>query len=377
MNVPCAERRIQSAVENFREAAIFSERWPQALDSVAECLNSDGATLLMPPSRAPLIAFSASIETRFQSKYFSLPFPDPREQRVNPRLQEGFKSDHAYFSSQEIARDPYYQEFLVPCGFGWHAVATLGSGLVISLKRGGKRGSYGETELAALNTALPWLRGASRVASTIWRSNLSGQLRLLERIDRGAILIDARGRVLDMNACVELGDGLDISGGSLQATRPADRMRLNRFLAAAIDSSRPPAAGSSALVLARPSGLRAWLLDAIACTDAVRSLHSRAAALVLITDVERDSRLNQCLLRDMFGLTTTETRLAGEIISGKSLREAAGRISISEAHARQRLKVIFRKTSTHRQGELVALLAKLRSPAEAYSIGRRGTVPTY
>jgi hypothetical protein len=34
-------------------------------------------------------------------------------------------------------------------------------------------------------------------------------------------------------------------------------------------------------------------------------------------------------------------------------------MAISEGHARQRLKIVFNKTSTSRQGELIALLAKL------------------
>jgi DNA-binding CsgD family transcriptional regulator len=337
---------------------VLPERWPQALDLIAGRLNSDGATLLVTPTRPHLVASSKSLAP-FIQQHFALPFPDPREQRVCPRLDDGFMPDHAFFSSREIDRDPYYQEFLVPRGYGWNAAAELGDGLLLSLKRGAKRGPYDETELATLNSVLPWLRAASRVASMTWRSTLSSQLRVLERIDRGAILIDEHARVLDLNSCIELGDGLDIAGGSLQATRPADRQRLHRYLAAILDPDRLPSHDSSTLTISRPSGLRPWLLDAIACTDALRSLHSRAAALVLITDMERPVRLNRDLLRDMFGLTSTEARLACQMVAGRSLQQAAASLNISEGHARQRLKAIFGKTGTARQVELVALLAKL------------------
>jgi DNA-binding CsgD family transcriptional regulator len=46
-------------------------------------------------------------------------------------------------------------------------------------------------------------------------------------------------------------------------------------------------------------------------------------------------------------------------VEGLSLRQAAARLSITEGHARQRLKTIFQKTDTSRQGELIALLSKL------------------
>jgi len=359
LDVPWAVNNIRAAVEQFRDAAIFPERWPQALDVMADHLSSDGVSLVLSPTRQHMVASSTSLKPFIQQHYFSLPFPDPREQRVCPQLCEGFMPDRAYFSPQEIARDPYYQEFLVPSGFGWNAAAALSDGLLISLKRGAARGPYNETEISTLNSALPWLRSASRAASIIWQHTLSSQLRMLERIDRGAILIDNHGHVLDMNSCVELGDGLDISGGLLQTTRVADRLRLQGYLAAIVDPDRPPSTGSKMLSLPRPSGQRPWVIDAIACSDALRSLHSRAAALILITDIERPLRLNRDLMCAMFGLTSTEARLAHEIVAGRSLQQAAENLHISVGHARQRLKAIFSKTGTARQVELVALLAKL------------------
>jgi DNA-binding CsgD family transcriptional regulator len=350
---------LQVAVEGFREAAILPRLWPEALEVVAESLNSSAATLVLTPTRAPLITFSAGVEAFMRQQYFSLPFPDPRENRVSPAMGEGFKGDHAFFSSHEIAREPFYQDFLIPCGFGWNAAAALGGGLLLSLKRAFERGPYEEAELALLNQALPGFRAASRVASMTWSSTLSGQMSLLERIDRGAILIDVRGRVMQVNDCVQFGDGLDVVGGALHVPKPSDRQRLQKFIAISVDPEAQLAGGPNTLILPRPSGRRAWVLDAIACTDALRSLHSRAAALVLITDVERPARASQNLLREMFGLTLAEAKLARHFMIGHSLAQAAATLGISEGHARQRLKSIFRKTDTCGQVELVALLTKL------------------
>jgi DNA-binding CsgD family transcriptional regulator len=116
---------------------------------------------------------------------------------------------------------------------------------------------------------------------------------------------------------------------------------------------------SRTIALPRPSGLRPWLLDGIACTDAVRSLHSHAAALVLVTDLERPLHPSAEVLRQLFGLTPTESKLACALLAGESLQKVSQRLAISEGHARQRLKAIFAKTGTSRQAELTALLAKL------------------
>jgi hypothetical protein len=52
-------------------------------------------------------------------------------------------------------------------------------------------------------------------------------------------------------------------------------------------------------------------------------------------------------------------KLGTDFAALAALQHAAARLAISEGHARQRLQDIYHKTDTSRQGELVALLAKL------------------
>ncbi len=172
------------------------------------------------------------------------------------------------------------------------------------------------------------------------------------------MMVDSRARVLELNACVRLGDGLHVSGGVLHASSAADRRRLQNFLSRIMAPAEHLRPAPATLTLPRPSGLRPWLLDGMACNDTVRGPQGHAA-LLLITDVEQPSRLSPELLAQVFGLTSTEARLAIELASGKSLYDVATHLAISAGHARQRLKAIFCKTGTSRQGELIALLAKL------------------
>jgi DNA-binding CsgD family transcriptional regulator len=357
---------VQTAVEQFREAAMLPRLWPQALESLACVFNSDAATLILTPTTQSTLIGSASLAPTMRD-YFRSPIPDPRETRVTPGLREQFMPDSAYFSRYEISRDPYYQEFLAPRGLAWNATAALGPDLLISVKRGKQRGPYEGADLTALNYSLSRLRAASRMASMNWQSEFSGRLSAFERLGRGALLIDARGRVLEFNACVRFGDGLDVVGGYLTTARSADRSALERFLSAVIlGGTRAPAAATT-LALAHKAGPRPIVIDGIACTDAMRSLHFRAAALLLVTDLNRRMRLSDGILRSVFGLTTTEARLARNLADGSSLREASVHLGISEAHARQRLKSVFVKTGTKRQGELLILIARL---------GDRGSIAT-
>jgi DNA-binding CsgD family transcriptional regulator len=171
------------------------------------------------------------------------------------------------------------------------------------------------------------------------------------------MLIDAHARVIQFNACVRFGDGLDVAAGYLQASR-TQRERLQLFLAAV---TRLDSGAAMTLALQRPSGLRPWLIDGIGCSaQSTESDEQPArAALLMITDVERPPRLSVQLLSELFGFTATEAKVARELISGRSLQDISAFLDISEGHARQRLKAIFDKTGTSRQGELIALLARL------------------
>jgi DNA-binding CsgD family transcriptional regulator len=60
-----------------------------------------------------------------------------------------------------------------------------------------------------------------------------------------------------------------------------------------------------------------------------------------------------------FGLTQTEAKLAALMAEGRSLEDIAGQRQTSLTTVRSQFKAVFAKTGTHRQSELVALLAKL------------------
>ena len=64
------------------------------------------------------------------------------------------------------------------------------------------------------------------------------------------------------------------------------------------------------------------------------------------------------VLRDRFRLTPSEARLALRLVTGESLRSAALALNVSYETARTALKVIFTKTGTHRQSELVIVILR-------------------
>ena len=80
-------------------------------------------------------------------------------------------------------------------------------------------------------------------------------------------------------------------------------------------------------------------------------------ALLIVRDLEAGSTLTPKLLQRLFGLSSSEARLADAIARGLSLRDAAAERGIAYETARSQLKSVFMKTNCGRQSELVALIA--------------------
>lgn len=71
-------------------------------------------------------------------------------------------------------------------------------------------------------------------------------------------------------------------------------------------------------------------------------------------------------VRESFGLTPAETRLAARLKDGLSLKEAADDMSVSLNTVRNQLRAIFEKMGLNRQSELVRALTQLGALAQAF-----------
>lgn len=350
-----------TAIDRFFDAALHPEDWPSALEAIAGSLDADGATLIFGPATRDTLVESIGIRD-YVADYFAngLNF-DPREQRVRAGVGEGFLADARHFTEDEIRRDPFYR-YLRKHRLGWHAVACLAdrpAPIVLSLKRG-DRGPFERSEVEKLDEMLPHLRAATNAARLTWSMALDDQMATLARVGHHAVLLDRQGRATATSPGFVPGDGLQVRGRHLVASYANDQAMLDRVVGIATAGERPsdlPA--PPAAILHRPSGRHALIARAMPLDRARQSLMAPSVAILVVTDLDRASRPDAAAIRGVFGLTPKEAELAAALSAGKTVEEAAEILNISTAHARQRLKIVLSKTQTHRQSELIALLARL------------------
>jgi DNA-binding CsgD family transcriptional regulator len=80
---------------------------------------------------------------------------------------------------------------------------------------------------------------------------------------------------------------------------------------------------------------------------------------MLLFEPRSDEPPDPAFLRDTFGLTLGEARVAALVGFGMAPRAAAEKLGIAESTARTVLKRVFDKVGVSRQSELVALLARV------------------
>jgi DNA-binding CsgD family transcriptional regulator len=88
-----------------------------------------------------------------------------------------------------------------------------------------------------------------------------------------------------------------------------------------------------------------------------------ATAIVLVADPEAAAPAPGAPLRELYGLTGAEARVAAALLDHERLANVAAALRVSLATVRTLLQRAFEKTDTHRQADLVRLMLAHRSPA--------------
>jgi DNA-binding CsgD family transcriptional regulator len=357
---------FESLTEAFMAAAVDPSRWDAAMDAAAKATGSFGAIVAPLRGRLPLFPQSDSLQ-RIRETYVrdGWVHRDERYRSVPTAMRRGVASEFDFTTTEEIARNAYYQEFLAPYGQRWFAGVKVGEGediWVLSLQRSIAQGPFLPDELDSLAGLSRRLAGAAKLARAFGFARMEAALDAFEASHSPVAMIDRMGEVLRLNRCAER-----LLGPDLQVTRRRI-ISLSRDATAALDRAlqdliwrRGAEALQPAIVLPRQNG-RPIVAYPSRLSNAVREGFALVQGFVVFADLEaRLAPLAADLLR-VFGLTAAEARLADRLLAEESLEAAAESLSVAYSTARNQLRAIYQKTDTHSQGQLIALIARLARP---------------
>jgi len=359
--------RLQSIGNRLGEAVIDPAMWPLLMADVCDASGATGACLLQSDIRTPDVPMTASAREFFKS-YFDnhLHENDIRAVRGVPLLLAGRQvvTDQDLFTSEsEMLRDPLYVH-LDRYGLRWFAAVGFFAGSALwgfSMQRTVGEGAFDEDEKTALGHLSQRLTETATLSTAVGRVVLSNVTNALGFIKRAAIALDRFGSVLSVNPLAEsILAGADIRMVSQRLVMRDRRAQsiFNDFLDRMRIATDLDALAVAPIVIRREG--RPIVIRVLPVDGAARSPFLGARAILILSGVEESEAEQLAMLRQAFRLTPSEARIAVCLADGKSLEEAAQEMAIAQETVRSHLKSIFRKTGTHRQGELVALVARLR-----------------
>jgi DNA-binding CsgD family transcriptional regulator len=274
-------------------------------------------------------------------------------------------------SRSEFENTAFYNEFFAPqhADYALFANVAKESAAVagIGFYRPGSAGRFERGEERLLSALAPHLHRAVALNLRLARLEMqrAGAAEMLNRCDHGALLVDAKARILFANAAAETllrrGAGLRVKDGRLSTCMAAETAALRGMIAGAKDGTR---GGSLTL---RRENRRSLTLLVFPFRTGPAWLAQRPAAIVFVRDPEASTLPSRDEIRMLFGLTPAQAGLAREIVQGDGVPAAAERLGISRATAHTHLLEVFQKTGTNRQAELARIILQQSFPKHDFS----------
>jgi DNA-binding CsgD family transcriptional regulator len=360
--------RLQSISNRLGDAVIDPAMWPVLMQDICSASGAMGACLLQSDVRTPDVPMTGSAREYFKS-YFDNHYneADIRAVRAVPLLMAGRQvvSDQDIFTSEsEMLRDPLYAH-LNSYGLRWFAAVGFFAGPALwgfSIQRTIGEGAFDESEKIALAHLSQRLTETATLSTSVGRVVLSNVTNALAFIKRPAIALDRFGAVLDVNPVAEVifaDDDINLVGQRLVIRDKPAQSAFNAFLDRLRTATDRDALAVAPIVIQREAKLPI-VVRVLPVDGAARSPFLGARAILIFSGFDETEAEQLTTLRQAFQLTPSEARLALCLAGGKSLEEAAQEMAIAQETARSHLKSVFRKTATHRQGELIALVGRLR-----------------
>jgi DNA-binding CsgD family transcriptional regulator len=369
----------QDLIGAVYDAALQPELWETVLDQVQRWVRSGAGILYLYDARAQAGSFEVMRRLnaeRMQDYYAHYRKLDPNLAHRKQLPLGTVTASHHVVPDAEYARSEYYQDFLRTLGRCFYSAGGIltcdGSRYsVFSVLRSRRVGPYSDDELARLQALFPHLRRAFEIGRHLAVGEVERQamLALLERLPTGVLLVDERGRVVFANrraeAVLAAGDGLVRDGRGIAATAPHLQPLVARALHDAVETGagRGSSAGGAFVVPVDGSREAYQVVVTPLRTERVRLDVGRdhICAAVFVQLQGSKPVLSQELLRDLFGLTAAEARVAAALVGGQNPDEIAQVAETSRHTVRAQLSSIYEKLGVHRQAEAVQRV--LTSPA--------------
>jgi DNA-binding CsgD family transcriptional regulator len=363
---------VSGILDAIYESAVFTDRWPQALERLGRAFDCTSVALIdrnlrTLEGRVSTSGVDAGSQREFLDVWSARDLVRLRTRSWRPGAIE---LDHQIVPKPELLASDYYNGFMKPRDM--HAVMRLTLAhrdrflTIISLVRPYSAEEFDNAAIEQCRVLMPHLQRAANIRFQAEGAGaiLGGLSDVVDRSVTAVLLLERGGQVKFANraarAMAAEGDAFLLRRGQFEILDRGEGGAFQRLVAAAASALRDSAAPRGGVLrLARRSGKASYTVTVAPIKGETSSIANEPMALVLVADPDATPTPPKEILGQLFGFTTAETRVAERLMMGDSPEQAAAFLEVKTATARWHLASIYRKTGTKRQAELVRLLMSL------------------
>ncbi len=366
--------QFDALITRLYEAATNADLWPSALESMVRFIGNSGVHLFLTDENTGLVRQDAyfGMPKKLMVEYNNGQVVDcPRVENALAHPEYRLLYDYQHIDEKGIDHSEYYH-WLQKSGDGirYYLGAQLfpaaGRPSWISFPFRQSEGHAQRVHMDRLKLFVPHLERALRVGQQFGTASLlSGALtQSIEHEERALIVLGASGKLLfASNAAEKLAtrsQWIRLGRSGIHLANPGLDRRLQQGLHECRKIIERSTAGTAGEIeVAGPDGNAFRVSLAPLMFQGQFFGIDQPAIVVTITEVGWDEAEAR---RRLQGLTGAEMALALAVARGSTLAGYARGRGISLHTVRAQLKIVFQKTGTHRQAELVSLVLHRQPP---------------
>jgi DNA-binding CsgD family transcriptional regulator len=357
---------FELAISRCLEAACDASLWPSALSVLAAATGSRGVLITQPKRNHAGIIYSPTMDDAiglfFEEEWHLRDF---RSDRTIVRGLDQLTADQHIIQPDDIGTSEYYRGFARRADVSWFAAfgtqAADGAMIGMSIQRRHREGAFDNSELESLRRAAPELRQALLLAHAVRAHHEQGILRGLELVDQAALLMGFNGILVAANSAAEalMGTGIRRSARSIAAVNPADRIKLEQYIASACSPDpRDNVLSTSPIALNCEDG-GVLVVQAAPVVGIGSEVFGNGRCVMLLNYTGRPRAPSPAILAEAFGLTATEAKVGSLLALGLPVKRVAEQLDMSEAAVRYHIKSILPKAQVRGQAQFAAAVGRL------------------
>lgn len=373
--------RFDKVIHDIYGATLDASGWASALDGVASLSGSTGAIIYAKRPTGWGVPIHSQSVTGALEAYASENWAQ-RNPWLQGRMEMGFRLGDVYrdldiVTAEEMESNPFYTDFLNRFDLGRQMVAMiysdLGEPTCLVSHRKMSKGPFQAEEMQTHLLIARHLERSLQISSSFLKKDaaLNTASAAFDAMDRPALIVNNLGRPIRLNQSAThlLGTYFVEADDQIKPVLKKEQAEFLHMLRNVVPSGKEERMAPRPITISNSNGAErivVWAIPLVGSSVESMGLAKPENSILLLTQpLQNNQVIDPIIIRNVYGLTTGEARVASLLAGGRNVKQIAAELGLTVGTTRYVLNKAFQKMGVHRQSELITKIRELALPDSA------------